>query len=43
MAEAKRNLFTKKATDKLQSPDDLDKFVQVANPRAFFRQTTSPA
>ena len=32
MADATRSIFNKKATEKLRSPDDLDKFVQVTNP-----------
>ena len=32
MAEATRSIFNKKAMDRLRSPDDLDKFVQVTNP-----------
>ena len=32
MAEAASSMFTKKAMDKLRSPDDLDKYVSVTNP-----------
>ena len=32
MADATRSIFNKKATEKLHSPDDLDKYVQVTNP-----------
>lgn len=32
MADVSRSIFNKKATDKLRSPDDLDKYVQVTNP-----------
>ena len=32
MADATSSIFNKKATDKLRSPDDLEKFVQVTNP-----------
>ena len=32
MADAKSSIFNKKATEKLRSPDDLDKYVQVTNP-----------
>ena len=32
MAEAERSIFNKKATEKLRSPDDLDKYVRVTNP-----------
>ena len=32
MADATSSIFNKKATEKLRSPDDLDKFVQVTNP-----------
>lgn len=32
MADATGSIFTKKATEKLRSPDDLDKYVQVTNP-----------
>ena len=32
MAENAPSIFNKKATEKLRSPDDLDKYVQVANP-----------
>lgn len=32
MAEAGSSIFNQKATDKLRSPDDLDKYVQVTNP-----------
>ena len=32
MADVSRSIFNKKATEKLRSPDDLDKYVQVANP-----------
>ncbi len=32
MAEALSSIFSKKATDKLRSPDDLERCVQVANP-----------
>ena len=32
MAEATSSVFNKKATEKLRSPDDLDKYVRVTNP-----------
>lgn len=32
MADATSSIFNKKATEKLRSPDDLDKYVQVTNP-----------
>lgn len=32
MAEAKRPIFNKKASERLNSPDDLDKYVRVTNP-----------
>lgn len=32
MAEAPTSIFNKRATEKLRSPDDLDKFLQVTNP-----------
>lgn len=32
MADVGSSIFNKKATEKLRSPDDLDKFVQVTNP-----------
>ena len=32
MAEAPKAIFNKKATEKLRSPDDLDKYVRVTNP-----------
>ena len=32
MPEAAPSIFNKKATDKLRSPDDLDKYVRVTNP-----------
>ena len=32
MADVERSLFNKKATEKLRSPDDLDKYVRVTNP-----------
>ena len=32
MADAGSSIFNKKATEKLRSPDDLDKFVRVTNP-----------
>ena len=32
MADASKSIFNKKATDKLRSPDDLDKYIQVTNP-----------
>lgn len=32
MADATSSIFNKKATEKLRSPDDLDKFVSVTNP-----------
>jgi hypothetical protein len=32
VAEADNSIFTKKATDKLRSPDDLDEYVRVTNP-----------
>lgn len=32
VAEAESSIFNKKATEKLRSPDDLDKYVQVTNP-----------
>ena len=32
MADAESTLFTKKAADKLRSPDDLDEYVRVTNP-----------
>ena len=32
MADATSSMFTKKASDKLRSPDDLDEFVRVTNP-----------
>lgn len=35
MANAQASIFNKKATEKLRSPDDLDKFVRVTNPSAW--------
>ena len=32
MADAQSSIFNKKATEKLRSPDDLDKYVRVTNP-----------
>ena len=32
MADETSNIFTKKASDKLRSPDDLDEYVRVTNP-----------
>ena len=32
MAEPPTSIFNKRATEKLRSPDDLDKFLQVTNP-----------
>lgn len=32
MADENSSIFTKKATDKLRSPDDLDEFVRVTKP-----------
>ena len=32
MADAARSIFNQRATDKLRSPDDLDKYVRVTNP-----------
>lgn len=32
MADATRSIFNKTATEKLRSPDDLDKYIRVANP-----------
>ena len=32
MADASSSIFNKKATEKLRSPDDLDKYVRVTNP-----------
>ena len=32
MAEAPASIFNKRATEKLRSPEDLDKYVQVTNP-----------
>lgn len=32
MADEKSNIFTKKATEQLRSPDDLDEYVRVTNP-----------
>ena len=32
MADVAKSIFNKKATEKLRSPDDLDKYVQVTNP-----------
>lgn len=32
MAEASPSIFNKRATEKLRSPDDLDKYVRVTNP-----------
>ena len=32
MAEAAQSIFNQKATEKLRSPDDLDKYVRVTNP-----------
>ena len=32
MAEPDSSIFNKKATEKLRSPDDLDKYVRVTNP-----------
>ena len=32
MADEEKSIFTKKATDKLRSPDDLDEYVRVTNP-----------
>jgi len=33
MAEQAASIFNKKATEKLRSPDDLDKYVRVTSPR----------
>ncbi|MBQ9067518.1 MAG: hypothetical protein IJ131_00430 [Eggerthellaceae bacterium] len=35
MADPEKSIFNKKATDKLRSPDDLDKFIQVTNPNVW--------
>lgn len=35
MADAQRSIFNMKATEKLRSPDDLDKYVRVTNPSAW--------
>ena len=32
MADISKSIFNKKATEKLRSPDDLDKYVRVTNP-----------
>ena len=32
MADTSSSIFNKRATEKLRSPDDLDKYVRVANP-----------
>ena len=32
MADASSSIFNRRATEKLRSPDDLDKYVQVTNP-----------
>ena len=32
MADASSSIFNKRATEKLRSPDDLDKYVRVTNP-----------
>lgn len=32
MAEAGRSIFNRKASEKLRSPDDLDRYVRVTNP-----------
>lgn len=32
MADATSSIFNKRATEKLRNPDDLDKYVRVANP-----------
>ena len=32
MAEANSSIFNRRATEKLRSPDDLDKYVRVTNP-----------
>lgn len=32
MADEQSNIFTKKASDRLRSPDDLDEYVRVTNP-----------
>ena len=32
MADAKTSIFNKRATEKLRSPDDLDKYVRVTSP-----------
>lgn len=32
MAQASPSIFNKRATERLRSPDDLDKYVQVTNP-----------
>jgi hypothetical protein len=32
MAEAAKSIFNKRATEKLRSPDDLDKYLQITNP-----------
>ena len=32
MADVQSSIFNKKATEKLRSPDDLDKYVRVTNP-----------
>ena len=33
MAEKSNAIFNKKAMDKMQSPDDLDRYLRVSNPR----------
>ena len=33
MAEKSKAIFNKKAMDKMQSPDDLDRYLRVSNPR----------
>ena len=32
MADEQNSIFTKKASDKLRSPDDLNEYVRVTNP-----------
>lgn len=32
MAQASPSIFNKRATERLRSPDDLEKYVQVTNP-----------
>ena len=35
MAEEAREIFTKKASEKLRSPDDLDEYLRVTNPNVW--------